>query len=211
MPARCVVMGIGSTAFAKLLGQQTANATISRRPRQAPLGLRRTSGGGPSRLRAWEAIVWGDNTYCSFVLAAPTVATWPGVAGFIKAVFRWKAPPTQTMEISGIEASAAHDATLSTAISSYTGMMNVAARCRAGQVNEKTFVAGELAFVSATTNNQSVQVDFASWVHGHHQHRPGPGQRPERQPAHPRRVASTRPRQRRRHRQRHHRRRRLAG
>ena len=51
--------------------------------------------------------MWGDRTYCLFLMVAPTEATWPGVAGFIKAIFRWQAPPGQTMEISGIEASAA--------------------------------------------------------------------------------------------------------
>ena len=31
-------------------------------------------------------------------------------------------------------------------------------------VTETDFVAGELAFVTATTNNQAVRVDFSSWV-----------------------------------------------
>ena len=68
-PARCVVSGIGSTAFAKLLGQQTANAKISVALGRLPWGFATTSGGSIT-LRAWEAIVWGDTTYCSFVLAS---------------------------------------------------------------------------------------------------------------------------------------------
>jgi hypothetical protein len=108
--------------------------------------------------------VWGDRTYCVFVLAAPPASTWAGVAGFIKAVFRWNAPPSQSMDISGIEASAAQDPTVSTAIDSYPGMMNAGGRWRSGQVTSTAFVAGELAFASATTNNQSVLVDFSSWV-----------------------------------------------
>jgi hypothetical protein len=68
------------------------------------------------------------------------------------------------MEISGIEASAPHDPTLSTAIASYNGMMNAAAHFRSGKVLQHPFIAGELAFITATTNNQSVMVDFSSWV-----------------------------------------------
>ena len=115
-------------------------------------------------LQAWEAVVWGDKTYCVFVMAAPPATTWSGVAGFVKAVFRWNAPPTQMMEISGIEASAPHDPTLRTDLTVYAGMMNAAAKWRAGSLTDTAFVAGELAFISATTNNQSVLVDFSSWV-----------------------------------------------
>ena len=160
---QCIVMGLGSTAFAKLLGQQGATSKISVALGKLPWGFANSSGGAVA-LRAWEAIVWGDTTYCVFVMAAPTDATWAGVAGFIKAVFRWNAPPSQTMEISGIEAAIPQDGGTSTAITSYTGMMNAAARFRAGTLTEKTFMAGLLAFVTATTNNQSVQVDFASWA-----------------------------------------------
>ena len=161
--ASCVVMGLGSTAFAKLLGQQSTGAKISVALGKLPWGFA-SSAGGAVTLRAWEAVVWGDKTYCVFVMAAPNDATWPGVAGFVKAVFRWNAPHTQTMEISGIEASAPHDPTLVTTIASYQGMMNAAAQFRAGKITEQVFVAGELAFISATTNNQSVLVDFSSWV-----------------------------------------------
>ena len=158
-------MGMGSTAFPKLLGQQSANAKISVALGMLPWGFA-SSRYGSITLRAWEAVVWGDKTYCVFIMAAPPGTPWSGVAGFIKAVFRWNAPPTQTMEISGIEASAAVDPTVSTAIAAYTGMMNAGARWRSGAVTAKTFVAGELAFVSATTNNQSVLVDFSSWIQG---------------------------------------------
>jgi hypothetical protein len=160
---QCIVMGVGSTAFAKLLGQQSANARMSVALGRLPWGFA-TASGGPMALSAWEAVVWGDKTYCSFVLATPTDSTWAGVAGFVKAVFRWHAPPTQTIDISGIEASAPHDPTLSTAILNYTGMMNAAARWRAGTISERSLVAGEMGFISATTNNQSVRVDFSSWI-----------------------------------------------
>ncbi len=161
--AQCIVLGIGSTAFPKLLGQQSASAKISVALGKLPWGFANSSGGAVA-LRAWEAVVWGDKTYCVFVLAAPPEANWAGVAGFIKAVFRWNAPPAQVMEISGIEASAPHDPTLSTAVSSYNGMMNAGAHFRSGNVLATPFVAGELAFITATTNNQSVMVDFSSWV-----------------------------------------------
>jgi hypothetical protein len=36
----------------------------------------------------------------------------------------------------------------------------------AGTVAPKVHLAGQLAFVAATTNNQAVSVDFASWVRG---------------------------------------------
>jgi hypothetical protein len=160
---QCIVMGIGSTAFSKLLAQQTANTKISVALGQHRWGFS-TRKGGPIALTAWEAVVWGDKTYCTFVLGAPPGTTWAGVAGFMKAVFRWQAPPTQSIEISGIEASASVDPTLSTAIDSYTGMMNTGGHFRAGRVGATSFIAGEMAFVTATTNNQTVQVDFSSWV-----------------------------------------------
>jgi hypothetical protein len=160
---QCIVVGLGSTAFPKLLGQQSLNAKISVALGKLPWGFSATSG-GPVKNQAWEAIVWGDKTYCVFVMGAPPGSTWQGVAGFIKAVFRWNAPPTQTMEISGIEASAPHDPTLRTGIDTYTGMMDAGAKFRAGTLTEKAFMAGELAFATATTNNQSVMVDFSTWV-----------------------------------------------
>ena len=162
--ARSVVAGIGSTAFAKLLGQQSPSCSkIYVALGRLPWGFSNNAG-SPKVLDAWEAVVWGDTTYSVFVLAAPPSVNWMGVAGFIKAVFRWNAPPTQSMDISGIEASLPIDPTTSTAIHTYAGMMDVAAKFRAGTVNENAFVAGLLAFASATTNNQSVLVDFASWV-----------------------------------------------
>jgi hypothetical protein len=160
---QCIATGIGSTAFPKLLGQQSANARISVALGKLPWGFA-SSAGGPVTLSAWEAIVWGDKTYCVFVMSAPPATSWAGVAGFIKAVFRWNAPPSQSMDISGIEASAAHDSTVQTSIATYGGMMGAAARQRAGNITAKDFVAGLLAFATATTNNQSVMVDFSSWV-----------------------------------------------
>src|SRR6185436_10866391 len=74
------------------------------------------------------------------------------------------APPTQMLDVSGIDASARYDPTLNTAVTSYPGMMGAASAWRAGTIPDTVFVAGELAFVSASTNNQSVTVDFATWV-----------------------------------------------
>jgi hypothetical protein len=156
-------MGIGSTAFAKLLGQQSANARIAIALGKLPWGFTKTKG-GPITLTAWEAVVWGDKTYCSFVLAAPSDAYWAGVAGFVKSIFRWNAPTTQWMDVSSIDASSEYDSSIGTDVTSYSGMMNAASTWRAGKLGEKNFVAGELAFATATTNNQSVKVDFASWV-----------------------------------------------
>ena len=160
---QCVVLGIGSTAFAKLLAQQSANAKISVALGKLPWGFAKTKGAAVT-LSAWEAIVWGDKTYCSFVLASPTNSSWIGVAGFVKSIFRWNAPPSQSMDISGIEASAEYDPGESNDLTNYGGMMNAAAQFRAGKISERNFVAGELAFVTATTNNQAVKIDYASWV-----------------------------------------------
>ena len=161
--AQCIVLGIGSTAFPKLLAQQSPNARISVALGKLPWGFPAVEG-GPVTLQAWEAIVWGNQSYCTFVLVAPPASTFAGVAGFIKAVFRWNAPPTQSMDISGIEASAPYDPTLSTEVVTYTGMMGAGPRFIAGTIEADDMLAGELAFVSATTNNQSVMVDFSSWV-----------------------------------------------
>ena len=82
--AQCIVMGIGSTAFSKLLNQQTASSTISVALGKLSWGFS-SSSGGTRVLDAWEAIVWGDTTYCSFLITAPRASSWAGVAGFIKA------------------------------------------------------------------------------------------------------------------------------
>ena len=87
---------------------------------------------------------------------APPATTFAGVAGFVKAIFRWNAPTTQSMEIGQIGGGQT--------IKTYTGMMNAGPLVLNGTVPEKNFVAGELAFITATTNNVTVSVDFASWV-----------------------------------------------
>jgi uncharacterized protein YjbI with pentapeptide repeats len=160
---QCIVMGIGSTAFAKLLGQQGLAAKIYVALGKLPWGFSATSM-GPVALDAWEAIMWGDKTYCSFVMAAPPGTPWSGVAGFIKAVYRWNAPPSQSMDISGIDASSTQDGTVDRTVKTYTGMMGAAANFRVGAITEQRFVAGLLAFATATTNNQTVMVDFSTWI-----------------------------------------------
>jgi hypothetical protein len=162
-PSRCIVMGLGSTAFSKLLSQQSANANIYVALGKLGWGFA-PDGSSTMSLSAWEAVVWGDKTYCSFVIAAPTNTTWPGVAGFVKAVFRWQAPPSQSVQISGIDASSQYDSTVKSTTDTYTGMMNSGAQFRAGKISDFNMLAGELAFITATTNNQSVMVDFSSWV-----------------------------------------------
>jgi uncharacterized protein YjbI with pentapeptide repeats len=161
--AQCIVLGLGSTAFPRLLAQQTPGARMSVALGKLPWGFP-ASADGPLALEAWEAVVWGDQSYCTFVLLAQPGTTWAGVAGFVKAVFRWNAPPTQAMDISGIDASAAYDPTVNTGVITHTGMMDAAARYNGGVVDETRFVAGELGFATATTNNQGVLVDFASWT-----------------------------------------------
>ena len=161
--ARCIVMGVGTTEFARLLAQQSANSQLRTTIGKLPWGFSDRAG-GPIELNAWEAVVRGDKTHCSFVLATPTDVTWTGVAGFMKAIFRWNAPLTQSMEISGFPASALYDPSYVDGVTTYTGMMDAGEQWRSGRITERSLVAGELAFVAATTNNQTVMVDFASWV-----------------------------------------------
>src|SRR4029434_7571681 len=100
-----LVIGRGSPAYVKLMGQQRATAKMRVALGKLPWGFAATPGGSMV-LSAWEAVVWGDTTYCTFVLVAPPASAWAGVAGFVKSVFRWNAPPTQSLEVSGIDASA---------------------------------------------------------------------------------------------------------
>ena len=51
--SQCVVMGIGSTAFPKLLGQQSVNAKIYTALGKLPWGFANNSGGSKA-LDAWE-------------------------------------------------------------------------------------------------------------------------------------------------------------
>ena len=150
----CVVMGLGSRTVAELIRENTG-ATMYAALDPLPWGFASTKGGA-IQLQAWEALIWGSDRYCSFVIVAPVATSWPGAAGFVKAIFRWQAPSTKTIKIGHFGGD--------TAPISYTGMMNVGAKVLAGTVSDKAFLAGELAFVSATTNNQTVNVDFASWV-----------------------------------------------
>jgi hypothetical protein len=150
----CVVLGIGSAAFAKLVSQNSG-ATMYAAIRQLPWGFAATAGGAVS-LKSWEVVVWGSARYAVFVVAAPTNATHAGVAGFIKAVWRWNAPTTKTLKIGQIGGGQA--------VQSHPGMMNAGAARLAGTVADKAYLAGELGFITATTNNQTVNVDFASWM-----------------------------------------------
>ncbi len=160
---RCVVLGVGSTEIATLLGRQSPDATLHAAIGKLPWGYTGPAG-GPIVLAAWEVFLQGDRTHCSFVLATPVDSTWVGVAGFVKAVFRWNAPPAQTLEVSAIETSGRQVAAIGPVVETHEGMMDAGGKWRAGQISARSLVAGELAFVAATTNNRSVLVDFASWV-----------------------------------------------
>ena len=63
--SQCIVMGIGSTAFPKLLGQQSSNAKINTALGRLPWGFASVKQ-GPIDLQAWEAVIWGTGpTACS--------------------------------------------------------------------------------------------------------------------------------------------------
>ncbi len=142
-------VGFGSLTFARWLGQQSAASPVD-------VQLAKLADRFPgSTLQTWQAVVRGDRSTCVFLLPAPVDATPAGVAGFVKAVFRWHAPPAQEIFI---------DAPGLLAPARYTGMMNAATHWRSGRVGRKSFLAGELAFVTANTNDRSVLVDFASWM-----------------------------------------------
>jgi uncharacterized protein YjbI with pentapeptide repeats len=114
--------------------------------------------GGPKELDAWEVLVWGSKTYCSFVMFAPPTATFAGVAGFLKAIWRWNAPLSMSMDIGQIGGGVT--------VQTYRGFNNVAHLWSRGLVSEKAHIAGELALITATTNNVGVQADFFSWMTG---------------------------------------------
>jgi hypothetical protein len=150
----CVMLGIGSTAFARLVSQNSG-ATMYAALKKLPWGFA-VAAGGPVVLSAWEVIVWGSSRYSVFVMVAPPEVTFAGAAGFIKAIWRWTAPPTKTLKIGQIGGGEA--------VTSYTGMMNAGTKLLDGTIRETAYVGGELSFITATTNNRSVNVDFASWV-----------------------------------------------
>jgi hypothetical protein len=157
---QCIVAGIGSTAFAKLINENkdaSGAGAMKSALKRLPWGFSSISGGSVE-LEAWEAVVWGQNTYCVFVLVAPPSATFSGVAGFLKAIWRWQAPPTMSLDIGQMGGGET--------VQTHSGMMNTAALWASGAIDATSLVAGELAFVTATVNNQTVSVDFASWTKG---------------------------------------------
>ncbi len=151
----CVVLGIGSTAFAKVL-QANPTGTMYTAIKQLPWGFTSSAASGTQVLNAWEAVVWGSSKYCTFIIAAPPGSTFTGIAGYVKAVWRWNAPPSRTMQIGQIGGGQT--------IQTHTGMMDTAAKVLAGTITDKYYAAGLLVFAGATTNDVSVQVDFASWI-----------------------------------------------
>jgi hypothetical protein len=79
---------------------------------------------------------------------------WNLVAGYTKAVWRWIGKPTDTITIGQIGGGQTPLV--------YQGMMNTSAGLLTGTFSDKNYLAGELSFVSSTTNNQSVQMDWDS-------------------------------------------------
>jgi hypothetical protein len=153
---RCVVVGLGSTAFAKLLAQN-AGPTLRAAIGKLPWGFAATRGGAMA-LEAWEVEVWGSSTYCVFVVASPRNASWNAVERFVASVFRWNAPPTKTIEIGAMGGSQG-----ARSVVSHEGSMDAGAKVRSGAVTEKDFVAAELAFVTAASDASS-PADLSSWV-----------------------------------------------
>lgn len=158
----CVVMGLGSTAFGRLIYDNTNSGstpavTINAAIAKLPWGFSPAAGQAKT-LDAWEVYVYGPRRYCVFVVVAPPDTTHDGMAGFIKAAFRWAAAPATTIQIGAIGGGQA--------LKTYTGMMNAAklmANTNLPNMAAETYIGGELAFISATTNNVSVNVDFSSW------------------------------------------------
>ncbi len=153
----CVVLGIGSTAMARLVSQNSASATMYAAIKQLPWGFANSSGGALA-LTAWEVVVWGTSRYAVFIITAPTSTDYAGVAGFVKAIWRWTAPTTKTIKIGQIGGGQT--------VASYPGMMNAGALFLNGTISEKAYLGGEVGLVFSTTNTQSVSVDFATWVRG---------------------------------------------
>ena len=157
----CVVLGIGSTAFPKLLGQNSGS-TMYAAIRKTPWGFSSAADGTIDEA-AWEAVVWGSSTYCTFIITAPPATTFDGVAGFVKAIFRWNAPPSKSIVIGSILGGSVTTQPSGYPVT-YTGMMNAAAAYRAGTITAKAFLSGEFAMTTATTNNIHVAADFSGWV-----------------------------------------------
>jgi hypothetical protein len=103
---------------------------------------------------AWEVVFWttgATGKYAVFIIVSSTATTWEGVAGYIKAVWRWAAPPTRNINIGQIGGGKT--------VQVWPGMMNASQ----APITEEAYVAGMLSFAAATTNNISVNVDYASW------------------------------------------------
>lgn len=152
--ASCVVLGVGSTAFSRLVVDNGAGPMFG--------ALKKSAWGfanpwtGSMLSEAWELVAWGPSRYCVFIIAVPPGTSFQGVRGFVKAIFRWNAAPGMSMTIGELGAA--------TTPAIYTGMMGAAAKFADGTIDDTTLLAGELAFATATTNNITVQVDFAAWV-----------------------------------------------
>ena len=196
--AQCIVFGIGSTAFAKLLGPAERQRQDLGGPRQAALGLRHASGGGRHAAAPGKRWSGATRTYCVVRPGRPAdrdLARGGRLHQGGLPLERAPHPDHGDQRHRGQRRPRPH--ACSTGIVTYTGMMNAAAQVpRPATSTETAFMAGELAFVSATTNNQSVLVDFSSWVQDTARTRLVLGNVTAGQPAQLRRGDLHRPRQR---------------
>lgn len=153
---RCVSTQLGTALPSMLMGQTdpTLHVALGKLPWSV------------SNNAVWEADAWGDKTYCTFLIVSPTNTPWIGVAGFIKSIFRWDASVDQHIVIQSIPQSVVIDPTDSETTLTYTGMMDAGRKLVDGTLALRGFLAGEYAFASATTNNESVMVDFSAWTVG---------------------------------------------
>jgi hypothetical protein len=148
--------GLGSTATAHLVKENLGTAgDFHVFVGVLPWGYA-NSAGGPMVLRAWEVLIVGPATWASCVVTAPTGATVAGVKGFVKAILRWAMPYPRPFHI--------HSFRNTTSVLDYVGFMGAAVELVNGRVTAQNYLLGEVAFVTATTNDQVVQVDFSSGI-----------------------------------------------
>lgn len=146
----CVVTGLGSSAFGRFVAY--SSGTVYAALKQLPWNFKGVSP-APDQA-AWEVVFWtagATGNYSVFIIVSPLGTTWEGVAGYIKAVWRWAAPTTRTINIGQIGGGKT--------VQVWPGMMNAAW----APITEEAYVAGMLSFAAATTNNIVVNVDYASW------------------------------------------------
>jgi hypothetical protein len=145
--------GVGSTATARfVLENLAANAPFHLIVARLPWGISHDAG-GERVLDVYEVVAAGGLSWTVALVTAPPATTLEGVMGFLKAIYRYNLPVSWPFYIHG-----------GGMLLSYTGMMGAAQLVEGGMVSDTNFVLGILSFTSATTNNQSVMVDFSSGI-----------------------------------------------